>query len=47
VVEYSGEGLDHIKLIDLNDNRVLAKEPFIENVHGLLWRSSKEILAAN
>lgn len=47
VVEYSGEGLDHIKFIDLNDNRVLAQEPFIENVHGLLWRSSKGILAAN
>ncbi len=47
VVEYRGDGLDHIKFIDLNDNRVLAKEPFIENVHGLLWHSRKGILVAN
>lgn len=47
VIEYSAEGLDHIKLIDLNDNRVLAQEPFVENVHGLLWSSSKGIFAAN
>jgi len=46
-VEYSSDDVDKIKLIDLNDNHVIATIPFIDDVHGLVWRSDDQILASN
>jgi transcriptional activator of cad operon len=47
VVEYSGHDVDNIKLVDLNDNHIIASSPFINNVSGLVWHSDNRILASN
>lgn len=47
VIEYRNEGVDELKLIDLNDNQVIAKHSFLDNVFGLHWRSESLILGAN
>ncbi|WP_434952860.1 winged helix-turn-helix domain-containing protein [Shewanella sp. HL-SH4] len=47
VVEYSDNGTDNLKLIDLNDNSTIAKVPFINSIYGLVWRSDQHLLASN
>jgi transcriptional activator of cad operon len=47
VVEYDGNGSDRIKVIDLNDNKVLLNKPFINNVYGLTWLENNQLLASN
>lgn len=47
VVEYRDNGADNLKLIDLNDNNIIANVPFIDGVYGLLWRSEHQLLASN
>jgi DNA-binding winged helix-turn-helix (wHTH) protein len=47
VVEYDGNGTDKIKFIDLNDNKILATVPFLNNVYGLIWREKNLLIASN
>lgn len=47
VVEYIGDGVDKIKLVNLNDNHIIATTAFIDNVSGLIWTSDSRILASN
>ncbi|GAA5136830.1 winged helix-turn-helix domain-containing protein [Thalassotalea piscium] len=47
VIEYLGEGVDKIKLLDLNTLQVIVSKAFINNVYGLVWRSEHQILASN
>ena len=47
VVEYDGNGIDKLKLIDLNNNEILANVPFINSVYGLIWRKENQLLVSN
>lgn len=47
IVEYNSNDVDKLKLVDLKDNRIIARTPFINDVHGLVWRSEYEVLASN
>ncbi|MBA6391013.1 winged helix-turn-helix domain-containing protein [Colwellia sp. BRX10-3] len=47
VVEYNGDEVDKIKIVDLNDNSIMASAPFIDHVYGLVWRDDNKILASN
>jgi transcriptional activator of cad operon len=47
IVEYNSDDVDSIKLVDLNDNHIIANAPFIDNVSGLIWRSDNLILTSN
>jgi transcriptional activator of cad operon len=47
VVEYRGDDVDTIKLVDLNDNKIITRVPFMNNVYGLIWRSDNKILVSS
>jgi DNA-binding winged helix-turn-helix (wHTH) protein/Tol biopolymer transport system component len=47
IVEYNSADIDKIKILDLNNNRIIASAPLINNVHGLLWHTQNKILASN
>lgn len=47
VIEYRGDDIDKLKLVDLNDNHIITSSPFIDDVSGLIWRSDNHIFASN
>ncbi|NQZ24622.1 MAG: winged helix-turn-helix domain-containing protein [Colwellia sp.] len=47
IIEYHSADIDKIKILDLNNNRIIASAPLINNVHGLLWHLQYNILASN
>ena len=47
IIEYNSADIDKIKILDLNNNRIIASAPLINNVHGLLWYLQNNILASN
>lgn len=47
IVEYDGNGVDKLKLVDLNNNNTRVNVPFINNVYGLIWRNEHQLLVSN
>jgi DNA-binding winged helix-turn-helix (wHTH) protein len=47
VVEYRGDDVDTIKLVDLNDNNIISRTPFMNNIYGMIWRSDNKFLVSN
>ncbi|UJF22816.1 winged helix-turn-helix domain-containing protein [Shewanella sp. OMA3-2] len=47
VVEYRDNGLDSLKLLNINDNNIIANVPFIDGVYGLQWLTEHQLLASN
>lgn len=47
IVEYNGDAVDKIKLVDLTNNHVIESVAFLDHVYGLIWRTDTQILATN
>jgi DNA-binding winged helix-turn-helix (wHTH) protein len=47
IVEYLGDGIDELKIVDINNNKASISLPFINNVFGLVWRTNDQIFASN